>query len=136
MGVSMGTDKLCRGYGAGGHPVFPQVFNRSSFPIGLLLPLFLSASLHRHHQPFCPGELFLVGIEGQELRDSKLQSGGHVQNVRHSTSFGERVGTAQRLCALMHSRPVHRRHGEQPRVEINLEIIQHLVPLHLRETLR
>jgi hypothetical protein len=60
--------------------------------------------------------LFLVGIEGQELRDSKQPSGGHVQNVRHSMSFGERVGTAQSLCTLMHSRQVHQRRGEQSRV--------------------
>lgn len=57
-----------------------------------------------------------------------------MKNVSQTMSRSGSVDTAQRFRTLMHCGPINRHRRKKARIQINLQVIQHLLPLWLRET--
>ncbi len=62
-----------------------------------------------------------------------MDSSGDVKNINQTMTRRMCVGTAQCLSTLMHGRPIHRRGREEAGIEIDLKVIEHLLPFCLQK---
>ena len=62
-----------------------------------------------------------------------MEGRGNMEDVCQSVPRGHSVGMAQHFGPLMHRRPIYRGGLQQTRIQIRLEIVEHVLSLRLRK---